>query len=202
MVPATWAPEPGLRPETRRSLSDHFFPLAVESCFVIGVVALSETRNAKSRVAAELALALAEPRHPRVLLLEGDFQWPAVHHVMGVDTPMADGFSHQLHTRAEAGFDRWVTIECNPTLHVLAEGILRTPGLILSIQFEQGVRSLRSLYDLIVIDGPDTSSEVECRALANVIDGLVLVAPANAGVELERALDLFPDMRFSTIVPV
>ena len=197
-----WAADPSLDLRTRRQLSDQIFPLAVEGCFVIGVSAVGESRVYKSRVAAELALALAEPKHPRVLLLEGDFQWPSVHQLMRVDMPMSMGFSQQLRGKSSAKPDAWTVVECTPTLDVLAEGIMRSPGHILSVQFESSVRSLRSYYDFIVIDGPDTKEEVECRALANVIDGILLVAPANGSPSIAHSVELFPDKRFSTIVGV
>jgi Mrp family chromosome partitioning ATPase len=199
---AGWAADPSLDFRTRRALSDQVFPLAVEGCFVVGVSAVGESRVHKSRVAAELALALAEPNHPRVLLLEGDFQWPSVHQLMRIEMPMSMGFSQQLRGKSTPKPDAWTVVECTPTLDVLAEGIMRSPGHILSVQFEASIQSLRAYYDFIVIDGPDTKEQVECRALANVIDGIVLVAPAGGSPSIAHSIELFPDKRFSTIVGV
>ncbi len=199
---AGWAADPSLDFRTRRPLSDQIFPLAVEGCFVVGVSAVGESRVHKSRVAAELALALAEPNHPRVLLLEGDFQWPSVHQLMRIEMPMSMGFSQQLRGKSTPKPDAWTVVECTPTLDVLAEGIMRSPGHILSVQFEASIQSLRAYYDFIVIDGPDTKEQVECRALANVIDGIVLVAPASGSPSIAHSVELFPDKRFSTIVGV
>jgi hypothetical protein len=93
-------------------------------------------------------------------------------------------------------------VSCNPTLHVLGEGIMRSPGLILSVQFEEGLHSLRTYYDVIVVHGPDSSSEVECRALASVVDGYVMLAPPEGSRDLARAAEHFQNPRFSTIVGV
>lgn len=197
-----WSPDPSLDFRARRGLADQLLPLAVEKCFVLGVTAVTESRSEKSRVAAELALALAESNHPRVLLLEADFQWPNVHQTMRVDMPIAAGFSQQLRGRSAAKPDAWTVIECAPCLHVLAEGIMRSPGHILSVQFEESVRSLRSYYDLIVLDGPDASAEGECRALANVVDGFILIAPPTGSRQIPRAVELFPDKAFSLVLGV
>ncbi len=56
-------------------------------------------RRIKSRVAAELAVSLAKSQHPRVLLLEGNRNRPAVHRLMRVDFA-AEGLSRQLESRA------------------------------------------------------------------------------------------------------
>ena len=197
-----WIADPSLDFRARRPLSDQLFPLAVERCFVVGVSAVEEARKHKSRVAAELALALAEPRQQRVLLLEADFQWPEVHRTLRIDMPMSLGFSQQLSTRTEGRAEGWTVIECSPTLHVLAEGIMRSPGLILSVRFEESILSLRSYYDLIVIDGPSASAEVDSRALAGVIDGAIVVSPAAGAPSLARACSLFADKAFSTVVGV
>jgi Mrp family chromosome partitioning ATPase len=176
--------------------------LAVDGCFVLGVTAVSETRGQKSSVAAEVALALAESAHPRILLLEADFQWPNLHRCMGVEMPMAMGFSQQLRGRTPAKTDAWTVVECSPTLHVLVEGIMRSPGIILSVRFEEALASLRTYYDFIVLNGPDTSATVECRAMTNVTDGAAIVAPVEGSVELPGAIELFANQRLSTIVRV
>jgi Mrp family chromosome partitioning ATPase len=195
-----WMPDPSLDFRARRELADQLFPLAVERCFVVGVSAVEAGRKHKSRVAAELALALAEPRQQRVLLLDADFQWPDVHRTMRVEMPMSLGFSQQVSAHREG--QGWTVIECSPTLHVLAEGIMRSPGLILSMRFEASVLSLRTYYDLIVVDGPPASTEVDCRALAGLVDGAIVVAPHHGSPDLARACALFGERRFSTVVGV
>lgn len=195
-----WIPDPSLDFRARRELCDQLLPFAMEGCFVVAVTAVEEARSAKSRVAAELALALAEPRHPRVLLLEADFQWPAVHRTMRIEMPMSLGFSQQLSSKAEP--QTWTVIECSPTLHVLAEGIMRSPGLILSVRFEQSIQSLRSYYDLIVIDGPPAYAEIDARALASAVDGGIVVSPNAGSPDLARACALFAERRFSTVLGV
>jgi Mrp family chromosome partitioning ATPase len=169
----------------------------VGGCCVIGVSGIADGKHSKSIVAAELALGLAEGRHPRVLLLEGDFHWPSVHRLMRVEMPLSTGFSQQLraHTHGQPA-DRFSVVECSPTLHVLAEGVMRSPGLILTKQFEESIRALRTYYDFIVIDGPATDSDIDCNALAQTLDGAVLVGFREDTPEFVRAARLFSNRRF------
>jgi Mrp family chromosome partitioning ATPase len=193
-----WKLDPQLRLEARRQLADELFPLAVAGCFVLGVTGVPEARAHKPLVAAELALALAEARHPRVLLVEADFQWPTLHALLQIDMPPSLGFSQQL--RARAYNDQWHVVEISPTLHVLAEGIMRSPGLILSSHFEDSLRSFRSYYDFVIADGPLVSAEVDCRAFDAVIDGVAIVTTTPASPWLSGSLALFSDKRYSTVV--
>jgi Mrp family chromosome partitioning ATPase len=196
-----WHPDRELTPEAQRALCAQLYPFAVESCFVLSVVSVPEARAYKSRVSAELALCLAETGHPRILLLEGDLHRPWVARVMHVDVPIGAGFSQQLSARGQRngtpGEERWSVMGCTKSLHVLAEGMMRTPGLLLSRQFGECLSELRSYYDFIVIDGPTASLDVDSGALDAVTDGLVTVCPATGSPALARMQGLFSAKRFS-----
>jgi hypothetical protein len=84
----------------------------------------------------------------------------------------------------------------------MAEGSMRAPGMVLSSQFEQAIRSLRTYYDVIVINGPLTSAELDCRALGAVLDGVVLASPQGGSPLLPRALELFDGKRFKKTVEI
>jgi Mrp family chromosome partitioning ATPase len=198
-VPRTWRPDPSLTPQAQRGLCEQLYPYAVENCFVLAVVAVPESVGYKSRVAAELALALAESGHPRILILEGDLHRPWVQRTMGVDMPISSGFSQQLNGRAQgsgAG-SRWTVLGCTPSLHALAEGMMRSPGLLLSKQFADCVKELRTYYDFIVIDGPSASLDVDSGALDAVTDGVVTVCPAKGSQSIAHMQNLFARKRFS-----
>lgn len=200
--PAGWSPSRALSPAARRPLRDAIYPHAVGGCCVIGVSGLQNSEHHKSVVACELGLSLAESRHPRVLLLDADFHWPNVHRLMRVEMPLSTGFSQQLRGRSHGGGnDHWSVVECSPTLHVLGEGVMRSPGLILTTQFEEALRALRTYYDFIVIDGPSSEAEVDCQALASVIDGVVLVGFREETPEFHRAVRPFMQKRFAMGVP-
>jgi Mrp family chromosome partitioning ATPase len=199
--PANWAPDPTLVPAVRRPVCEQLYPLAVEGCFIVLVVGVPEATEQKSRVAAELALALAESGHPRILLLEGDMQAPRVHRLMRVDMPMSAGFSQQLRDRINnKGDRRWTVVSCGKVLHVLAEGMMRSPGLLLSQQFSDGLADLRNYYDFIVIDGPSSSLAVESQALDAVANGVVYVCGKQGSPALPQLEGMFKEKRLQIVV--
>ncbi|MGC4093543.1 MAG: hypothetical protein QM756_37725 [Polyangiaceae bacterium] len=200
-APVGWRPDLSLLPESRRSLCDEIYPLAIGNCCVVTVVGAGDAADAKSRLAAELALALAESGHARVLLMEGDFERPTVSRFLRVEMPMSSGLSEQL--RARIGWQEarpWSVVECSPSLHVLAEGGERAPELILSRPFEDCVRDVRGYYDFIVIDGPPLANTAACRAVHDVVDGIVFAHVRFGQAEIAEARALFSGKRMS-IVP-
>jgi len=200
-APVGWAPDATLLPALRHPVCEQLYPLAVEGCFVVVVVGVPDSLEQKSRVAAELALALAESGHPRILLIDGDTQNPRVHHLMHVAMPMSAGFSQQLRDRINGNSDRrWTVVSCGKTLHVMAEGMMRSPGLLLSRQFSDGLADLRNYYDFIVIDGPSASLPVESQALDAVAHGVVYVSSKQGSSALAQLQALFRDKRLQSVV--
>lgn len=200
-VPAGWQPEPSLLPETHRSLFDELYPLAVQQCFVIAISGVPGSSEETSRVASELALGLSDTGHPRILLVEANFQRPAVQRWMDLEVPLLCGFSEQLQTRAlEGSSGPWNVVECSPALHVLAEGVMRAPELIRSPQFAQAMRDLREHYDFIVINAPLTSEKAACRAVQDLVDGVIVVYPKTSSPPLAEASSLFSEKRYSTVL--
>lgn len=201
-VPAGWRVPAGLAPESRRPICEQLYPLALERSLALLVVGVPEASEQKSRTAVELALELAASGHPRVLLMEADLQNPRVHRLIGVDMPMGAGFSQQLRGRINGGSERrWTVVGCSGSLHVLAEGMMRTPGLLLSTQFAEGLRDLRSYYDFIVIDGPTASLQVESQALDAVTNAVVIVGGKTPTPALGQLDAMFRGERFKTMIP-
>jgi Mrp family chromosome partitioning ATPase len=198
-----WIPDQTLILPLHKDLREQLYACALDHCFTVVITGSPDTALIKSRVAGGLALSLADTGHPRILLMEANFHHPAVHRLMHVDVPVPAGFSQQLHSRIHAEGDKpWNVIGCSETLHVLAEGMMRSPGMILSKQFERSLRDLQKYYDLIVIDGPDTSFEFDCRALDSLADGVALVCTNPESPEVQQDQALFTNKRFSTVISV
>src|SRR5262249_8886605 len=86
------------------------------------------------------------------------------------------GFSEQMRRRMTGGARTpWVLFRCAPQLHVLAEGLVRTPGLLSSVQFGEALAELRVQYDIIVADGPIAANTVDTVAFDALMDGIVVV---------------------------
>jgi Mrp family chromosome partitioning ATPase len=201
-VPKGWSPHPTLTQqeasEELTSLRDQLYRLAVHECFVVGVSSGPEMAAYKSGIAGRLAWLLAQPGHARVLLMEGDFDHPVVHRLMRIDMPLASGFSEQMRRRMNGTSEGpWTIVRCAPNLYVLAEGLVRSPGLLPTVHFADSVRELRRAYDLIVIDGPAGGMSVDTRAIDGVVDGVVLAGESDL---LDRASSWFSKKQLMAVV--
>ncbi|MEI9953209.1 MAG: hypothetical protein WDO74_30575 [Pseudomonadota bacterium] len=117
--------------------------------------------------------------------------------------PIKSGFSQQLRDRVNGSQSRrWTVVSCGKSLHVLAEGLMRSPGLLLSRQFADGLSDLRSYYDFIVNDGPSSSLSLEAQALDSVSDSVLFVCKEKerGSPSLKRLEALFGEKRFKSVV--
>jgi Mrp family chromosome partitioning ATPase len=206
-VPSGWSPDPSLAGadsvDELRAIREQLYRFAVRGCFVVGVTCMPDAIASKSRIAARLASVLAEPARARVLLMEGDFDEPSVHRLMRIDMPIAAGFSEQVRRRMKGAKPRpWSIVRCSATLQVLAEGRVRAPGLLATVQFMDGISELRRYYDIIVLDGPAAGS-VDARVLDEIADGLVVVGANEAAMPevRQQAAQWFTNKRWMATLP-
>jgi Mrp family chromosome partitioning ATPase len=179
-VPLGWSPDPAMMQTGSMNelltLRDQLYQLSAGGCFIVGVTSGPDGTADKSCIAAQLASLLAGAGRARVLLIEANFDRPAVHSLMRVDMPFSQGFSEQMRKRMTPAPRRpWVLFRCAPNLHVLAEGLVRSPGLLSSVQFGEAIAELRGYYDVIVADGPIAESTIDTCAFDALMDGIVLV---------------------------
>lgn len=144
-------------------------------------LAVSGARGSdKGRFASALALALANSG-VRVLLVEADFDNPQVHQALGIQVPMGTGFSQQLAARRQDPRERpWLVLHCSQNLQVLAEGRLRSPGLLPSAEFEGAVADLSAAYPVVVIHAPAIEQRTEVLAISPLVQAAVLAKPGAA----------------------
>ena len=171
-------------------------------CLVVAVTSDAETN--RSRTAARLATMLGADGRARVLLMEADFDFPVLQRLMAIEMPQGSGFSQQMRARVKLEARRpWAVVRCSESLHVLAEGIVRTPGILFSQEFSDAVSELRRCYDLIVLAGPATGGGAEHKPLDAVTDGIVFVVEPGAplGQALDRAAQWFKRKELVAAVP-
>ncbi len=147
----------------------------------------------RAHFAGALALAISESG-ARVLLVEADFDAPAVHRALGFNAPAGAGFSQQLMARRQArNAEPWVVMRCSPNLQVLGEGRFRSPGLVASREFEHAIQELREQYHVVLVHAPSLAKADDLRPLAYLSQGVVVVrkdqpARAHFGDDALRAL--------------
>jgi Mrp family chromosome partitioning ATPase len=126
----------------------------------------------KAQLAGALSLSLAQAG-ARVLLVEADFDEPQVHQAMAVSPPSGAGFSQQILARRHDQQTRpWVVVRCSPTLQILAEGRMRSPGLLGSGDFERAIAELGEQHDVVVMHAPSLDKPTDLQ----IIDGLAQAA--------------------------
>jgi Mrp family chromosome partitioning ATPase len=207
-VPPGWSLKPSLKVENGNGvlggLRDQIFEYARRAPCVIGVTGEYNSLEMKSMLASRLAVLLSEDGRVRVLLLEANFDFPQVHRVVAVDMPPGLGFSQQLRARLRSGVRKqWTVISCTDRLHVLAEGLVRSPGVLLSQEFADAVAELRTNYDVIVIDGPIAGLGIETKPLDAVTDGIAIAAGPGSVLRetLERGMKWFGQKKLFVAVP-
>lgn len=200
LVPAaaSWRPELSLLPEARRGLRDELYPLALDGCLVVGVLA-TEGAEGRARLSAELALSLAESGHPRVLVMDADFGRALMQRYLRTELPAELSLSEQLAAPAP---QHWTVFECTPSLHVLAQAPGTSATRLVAEAFAACVSTLRPCYDFIVIDGPLLDDVAACEALRQVVDGVVFSYGRYGPSEITRVKALFPEKRLSLVPAV
>lgn len=171
------------------------------------VVAVTSARagEGKSRVAAELAFALAESDRARVLLVEANLERPSLERLLGIEVPDGRGFSVQLRRRMEEGGPLpFGVVACGGSLHVLAENLRDPgwPGSLHSRVLPTAIDELRARYEYIVLDGPSVLDGGDATSVESVADGVILVARAGVtrGVALVRAARTLGERRLLGVV--
>jgi Mrp family chromosome partitioning ATPase len=199
--PIAWASDPTIEAAIDPTLLSELRELSTPDGAVVLVAGTANAETAAARLAAALSLGLERTGDVRVLLLEADFENPGVHQPLNLTVPVELAFGGQLEARI-AGVDggQWHVLKCTDMLHVLP-AVSASPDLVLSRHFESSVVALRPYYDVVLVHGPPTSNTVRCRALADVVDGVLVARLAGDG-DPERELSSFPPKRLRKAVTV
>jgi Mrp family chromosome partitioning ATPase len=96
----------------------------------------------------------------------------------------------------------WVLFRCALHLHVLAEGLVRSPGLFSSVQFGEALSELRAHYDVIVADGPIAENTIDTVAFDALMDGIVVVGAVGSAPSklLENASKWFARKQMMAVI--
>ena len=129
-----------------------------------------------STVALSTALALAQHRDEKVLLVDANLRSPSLHKAFDIGTPagLGDVMSGSIPVTSA------VIDEVAPGLSLLTAGVSRkSPAQLLTVESFHGVViALMSLYDWIIIDSPATTTYPDVATLAAAVGGAILVVEA------------------------
>jgi polysaccharide biosynthesis transport protein len=136
------------------------------------VITSSVSKEGKSTVSANLAIALSELGH-RTLLVDADLRYPVQHHIWQLTN--AVGLSDLVVGKTE--FEQAV-VEVLPNLDVLPSGSIPPNPLALidSKRMNLLSASFTQVYDFVVFDTPPLVVAADALTLSQVSDGILLVA--------------------------
>jgi capsular exopolysaccharide synthesis family protein len=136
------------------------------------VVTSSVSKEGKSTVSANLAVAMAQLGH-RVLLIDADLHHPMQHHIWHLAN--AVGLSNVIVNRSEFGI---AVREVMDKLDVLPSGVIPPNPLALldSKRMNSLVEEFSQTYDFVILDTPPLILAADALSLSKMTDGVLLVA--------------------------
>jgi len=134
-------------------------------------------REGKTTIATNLAVVMADAGF-KTVLVDADLRDPALHTIF--QTESQPGLSDSLRSTTTA-VDKLLRQTGVENLHLLTSGnVPKNPSEMLgSARMAQLLRSLSDRADVIVLDSPPTLEIADALALAQQVDGVVLVIEAD-----------------------
>jgi Mrp family chromosome partitioning ATPase len=142
------------------------------------LVSSANPGEGKTFCAANLALALAEIRRSRVLLLEANVHNPDLAGIFSLKRGAS--YIGEIERHRHQPSDPWNVAELSThDLHLLAlDPEPETPVAVDGRHFAACLDSLRGAYDYVIVDGPPVSAGPDVSLLEDAVDGIVFVARA------------------------
>jgi len=158
--------------EAFRSMRTSLEFYSVDKPLQVIIVTSANAEEGKTTVASNLAVILAKG-NKNVLLLDADLRRPNVHNHLGISNRM--GLSHLI--RSRSNIEEVVQISADvPNLSVITSGSLppNPAELLASEKMNNILNTLKSQYDMIVIDTPP-ALVTDAQILATKADGVIYV---------------------------
>ena len=136
----------------------------------------SDAAEGKTTCTLNLALAMRETSHGKVLVIEANGRSPAIARLLGIETP--ECFYDQLASRREDPRRPWVAVEVMPKLHLMTvdPSIKRAPQLE-PLSFAHGMQRLKLAgYEYILLDTPPVLGTFEVNLIADNVTGVLFTA--------------------------
>jgi capsular exopolysaccharide synthesis family protein len=166
--------------EQYRALRHMIEELQRSSGLTVVAVSSPSVGDGKTTTAINLAGALAQSRDTRVLLIDADLRRPSVREKFGLQMSPSPGLVGGL-------LDRSVTLGAavrrRPpfNLDILPAGDSPTAPyeLLRSPRLGELMKEARAYYSYVIVDTPPLVGVPDCRALANFVDGFLVVVAAH-----------------------
>lgn len=156
----------------------------------------------KSTVAANIAVSMTQ-QNEKILLIDGNIREPGIHSIFKISNVI--GLTDVL--TGKVPFDEAVTASRIGMLDILTGGTqtFNPAELLSSPEMKKLLKTVKPLYDNILIDSPGLLELTDSKVLANRCDGVVLVIRKNktkldSVFESKRVLELAKTQLIGAIV--
>jgi capsular exopolysaccharide synthesis family protein len=158
--------------EMSRSIQSNLRFLGLERQLKVITITSSVANEGKSKVAANLAAAIAGVGQ-KVLLIDADMRVPYQHQFWKL--PLKKGLSDILGGKSKLKQISWTVMD---NLDVLTAGSRPQNALscLESPKMKSLLREVSSLYDFVIIDTPPLLAAADTLSVSNMTDGVLLVA--------------------------
>jgi capsular exopolysaccharide synthesis family protein len=166
--------------EQYRALRHTIEELHAVSGLSIVAVSSPSVGDGKTTTAINLAGALAQSAHARVLLIDADLRAPTVRDKLGLREVPSPGLVGAIVDRRVSLADA-VRRRAPFAMDVLPAGERPTAPfeLLKSARLAELFQEARAAYDYVVVDTPPLVAVPDCRVLAGVVDGFLMVVTAH-----------------------
>lgn len=166
------------------------------------MVTAAGPKSGKTFCAANIALALAEPRDSHVLLVDANVRNPQLASLFKLRDP--ECLCDQLEQHVQHPGGTWKVDDASiPSLHLLAIAPPGRPRGSLDVPtFNRGLALLGQAYEFVVIDCPPVGDGPEADLLSDICDAIVLAASAGdtKARKLREAADHLPTAKILGVV--
>jgi capsular exopolysaccharide synthesis family protein len=132
--------------------------------------------DGKSVTSLNLALAMAQEFHRRILLVDADLRDPSLHKLLGI--PGRPGLSDVLAGSVEIGDVMVALPDCRLTVIPAGSPVDRPTEMLGSAEMRRLVDMLRTQFDRLIFDTPPAAPLADVGVLAPLADGVLLVVRA------------------------
>jgi capsular exopolysaccharide synthesis family protein len=178
--------------EQYRTLRTQLFHAAEKKQTQVVVITSALAGEGKTATALNLALAIAQSKEHRALVVDGDLRRPNIASYLGLRSRV--GFNEVLADEVGA-LDAIVCLD-DPELYVLPVNreAANPTELLSSERLVETIRELREYFDFIIVDSPPVAPFADARLLANLADAVILVVRAGMAPyeTVEKAIDALP----------
>ena len=190
--------------EQYRTLRTQLFHAAEKKPAQVVVVSSALAGEGKTATVLNLAMAIAQSKEKRVLVIDGDLRRPNVAAYLGIHPGSGSnsGLTGVLEGKCEP-LDAVVCLDALELYVMPVTGESSNPTELLSSErLALMIEEMREYFDFILVDSPPVMPFADARLLANHSDAVALVVRAGMAPyeTVEKAIDVLPPGRILGVV--